>query len=98
MTRAGGVDLPGEVAGVVALSKLTLHGWDLARSTGQPFDVGAVAALEPFIEGFDPAGTQGLFGPAVTPPSEASRFEKVVARSGRDPHWQAASAGPGQAS
>lgn len=31
MTRAGGVDLPGEVAGLVALNELVLHGWDLAR-------------------------------------------------------------------
>lgn len=37
MTRAGSVDLPGEIAGMVALNELVLHGWDLARSTGQPF-------------------------------------------------------------
>ncbi|MCG7528609.1 TIGR03086 family metal-binding protein, partial [Streptomyces sp. OfavH-34-F] len=38
MTRAGGVDLPGQVAGMVALNELVLHGWDLAKATGQPFD------------------------------------------------------------
>ncbi|MFG3254118.1 TIGR03086 family metal-binding protein [Streptomyces sp. NPDC048172] len=37
MTRAGGVDLPGEVAGLIALDELVLHGWDLARATGQDF-------------------------------------------------------------
>ena len=31
MTQAGGVDLPGEVAGVVALDELVVHGWDVAR-------------------------------------------------------------------
>ncbi|MGC5532306.1 TIGR03086 family metal-binding protein [Streptomyces sp. SR-10] len=40
MTRAGGVELPGEVAGAVALNELVVHGWDLARSTGQPYAAG----------------------------------------------------------
>lgn len=40
MTRAGGVGLPGEVAGAVALNELVVHGWDLARSTGQPYAAG----------------------------------------------------------
>lgn len=31
MTRAGGVDLPGEIAAAVAADELVLHGWDLAR-------------------------------------------------------------------
>src|SRR3954468_2831018 len=38
MTRVGGVDLPGEVCGVVGLDELVLHGWDLARATGQAAD------------------------------------------------------------
>jgi uncharacterized protein (TIGR03086 family) len=33
-TRAGGVELPGEVAGIVALDELVIHSWDVARSTG----------------------------------------------------------------
>ena len=32
MTRAGGIDLPGEIAGVVALDELVVHGWDVARA------------------------------------------------------------------
>ncbi len=39
MTKAGGVDLPGEVAGLVALDELVVHGWDVARATGQPYRV-----------------------------------------------------------
>src|SRR3954464_5601549 len=30
MTRAGGIDLPGEVAGSVALAEVVVHGWDVA--------------------------------------------------------------------
>ena len=37
MTEAGGVTMPGEVTGVVALDEVVLHGWDLARGTGQEF-------------------------------------------------------------
>src|SRR5215207_7918863 len=33
MTRAGGVDLPGQIAGVVALDEVVIHGWDIARAT-----------------------------------------------------------------
>ncbi|MDT0491494.1 TIGR03086 family metal-binding protein [Streptomyces griseus] len=40
LTRAGGVELPGEVAGAVALNELVVHGWDLARATGQPYEAG----------------------------------------------------------
>ena len=36
MTAAGGVDLRGEVAGVVALDELVIHGWDLAKAIGRP--------------------------------------------------------------
>ena len=45
MTKAGGLDLPGELAGRVALDELIVHRWDIARSIGQPFvcDEAAVA-------------------------------------------------------
>jgi uncharacterized protein (TIGR03086 family) len=34
LTRAGGLDLPGEVAGHVAINEVVVHGWDIARSDG----------------------------------------------------------------
>jgi uncharacterized protein (TIGR03086 family) len=91
MTRAGGVDLPGEVAGLVALDEVVLHGWDLARATGQDYEVdeATAEALMPFVSGFDPSGTPGLFGPAREVPEGASRFARVLARAGRDPGWTA---------
>jgi uncharacterized protein (TIGR03086 family) len=89
MTRAGGVDLPGQAAGMVALDELVVHGWDLARATGQPYDLDdatAAACLE-FVSGFDPAGTPGLFGPAVPVDDGAPVLDRLVARAGRDPGW-----------
>ena len=35
LTEAGGLTMPAEVAGTVALDEVVLHGWDLARATGQ---------------------------------------------------------------
>ena len=37
MTMAGGVDLPGEICGLVAMDEVLMHGWDVARATGQPY-------------------------------------------------------------
>lgn len=89
MTRAGGVDLPGEVCGLVALDELVLHGWDLARATGQSYDADdpTAEAVMQFVGGFDEGGTPGLFGPSVAVGPGASSFERVLARSGRDPQW-----------
>lgn len=36
MTRAGGVDLPGDVAGAVVVEELVVHGWDLAHPSDGP--------------------------------------------------------------
>ena len=38
MTRVGGIELPGEVAGLFALDEVVIHGWDIAVASGQPFE------------------------------------------------------------
>jgi hypothetical protein len=40
-----------------------------------------------YLGQFDPAGTEGLFGPAVPVPDDAPAIERIVALSGRDPRW-----------
>lgn len=89
MTRAGGVDLPGQVGGLVALDEIVLHGWDLASATGQPYDCddATADACMTFVGGFEESGTPGLFGPSITLADGASAFERVLARSGRNPQW-----------
>ena len=37
MTKAGPIEMPGEIAGLVALDEVVVHGWDLAVATGQEF-------------------------------------------------------------
>lgn len=94
-TRAGGVDLPAEVAGLVALNELLVHGWDLARSTGQTYEVDA-ASLEAVLPFLEPAaasadsgeGPEGLFGRPVPVPADAPLLDRVIALSGRRPDWR----------
>lgn len=93
MTRAGGVDLPAEVAGLVALDELVIHGWDLARASGQPYDCDrpSLDAVHGFVTQFSGPGQeaerQGLFGPVVRVPDDAPLLDRVIGLSGRDPAW-----------
>jgi len=94
MTHAGGVTLPAEVAGHVALHELVLHGWDIARASGQPFDsdpgtlhtcLESVSAMYPPDK---PERREGVFGPAVEVPADAELVDRVVGLAGRDPAWK----------
>lgn len=91
MTRAGGVDLPGEIAGRVALNELVVHGWDLARSTGLPYraeEAHLRATLELLADlGEDPPPTSP-FGPPVAVPQDAPLLDRAIARGGRRPDWR----------
>ncbi|GGN02083.1 TIGR03086 family protein [Lentzea pudingi] len=90
MTRAGGVDLPGEVAAAVALDEIVLHGWDLAKATGQPFEVeeGLLQVVHGFVSSIGPDDRDGsLFGAAVEVDSNAPLLDRVLGLSGRDPGW-----------
>ncbi len=88
-TQAGGIALPAPVAGQVALNELVLHGWDLARATGQAYapDRASLevshALLAPSAEG---EGNE-MFGPPVPVPDDAPLLDRVVALSGRRPGW-----------
>ncbi|MGV0644284.1 TIGR03086 family metal-binding protein [Mycolicibacterium sp. XJ2546] len=90
MTRAGGVDFPGEVGGLIALTEIVVHGWDVARATGQPYDVDAAtaAAVLPHVTNSAAEGpVEGLFGPAVPVADDAPIVHRIIALTGRDPAW-----------
>ena len=90
MTAAGGVDLPGEVAAAVALDEIVLHGWDLARATGQPFEVepDLLQVVHGFVSSLGQDDRDGsLFGPAVEVAPDAPLLDRVLGLSGRNPAW-----------
>ncbi|MBB4716073.1 TIGR03086 family metal-binding protein [Streptomyces luteogriseus] len=90
MTRAGSVDLPGGIAGLVATDELVVHGWDLARATGQRYDPdpAALRVCHDFLAAsVDDPGRGAIFGPVVTVGPEASLLARAVGLSGRDPEW-----------
>ncbi|MGQ4385675.1 TIGR03086 family metal-binding protein [Streptomyces sp. SAS_270] len=92
MTRAGGIDLPGEIAGAVAVDELVVHGWDLARATGQEYepDEAALRATHDFLAAAatEMRGSDGPFGAVVSVPDDAPLLDRVIGLSGRDPGWK----------
>lgn len=90
MTGAGGVELPAEVAGVVALDELIIHGWDLARATGQPaaYEGPGLEAVHATVQQFRAGGIEGLFGPEVAVAADAPLLDRILGLAGRDPEWE----------
>jgi len=94
MTMAGPVEMPAELAMLVGLDEVMVHGWDLAVATGQAYDAdpaSAEACLE-FVRGFEPppggaADAGGLFGPPVPVPDDAAVLDRLIGATGRDPGW-----------
>ncbi|MEU5840591.1 TIGR03086 family metal-binding protein [Rhodococcus sp. NPDC047139] len=92
-TRAGGLDLPAPVAGLVALDELVVHGWDLALATGQdyvcePYEIAACTAFAESITDEERSREEnGLFGPAVPVGDDGSPMDRLIGLTGRDPSW-----------
>jgi uncharacterized protein (TIGR03086 family) len=84
----GGVTLPAATTAAVVADELVVHGWDLARATGQPYEPDPVlvrAALSFAEQVADLEG--GPFGPSLAVPADAPAFDRLLARTGRDKHW-----------
>jgi uncharacterized protein (TIGR03086 family) len=92
-TMAGGLTMPGEVTGLVVNNELVLHGWDLARATGQPYEVhpANLEASWQFVVNTpdDPKAREGLFGPRLPIADDAPLLDRTLAYAGRDPNWMA---------
>jgi uncharacterized protein (TIGR03086 family) len=78
--------------GAVAVNELVVHGWDLARATGQEYepDPDALAASHDFLAASvgDPS-RDSIFGPVVAVPDDAPLLDHAIGLSGRDPNWKA---------
>jgi uncharacterized protein (TIGR03086 family) len=92
MTKAGGQDVPGAMAGRIALDELVVHGWDIAQATRQSFDCDAAtlnvveSTVNQVRDGQD-GDLPGLFGPVVPVADDAPALDRVLSLTGRDPAW-----------
>ena len=89
-TRAGGLELPGQVAGLIALDELIVHGWDLAVALGEPYAPGEdeVVAAMSFVEGFNAPRDGRLFGPIVAVAESAPALDRLLGLTGRHAGWR----------
>jgi uncharacterized protein (TIGR03086 family) len=92
-TTVAGVSMPASQMAVVALDEVVMHGWDLAKATGQPFrcdPASAEAVLQFTTVAAQPenaAMREGLFGPPVDVSDDAPAFDRALGLAGRDPGW-----------
>jgi uncharacterized protein (TIGR03086 family) len=95
MTRIAGDDAPAAIIGLSAADELVVHGWDIARATGQPYQCppellqAAHSFLVQFASPDLPAGPEVPFGPSRAVPAGAPLLDQVLALAGREPGWSA---------
>ncbi len=83
----GVVERTGPMLGI-AFSDLLLHGWDLAKATGQDTQMpdGLPEAAYQMIHGrFTEEQRKGVFKPEIPVADDASPQDKLLAYTGRDP-------------
>lgn len=96
--RLGEAAMPGEIALGMILWEYQVHGWDLARATGQAWSPPAAAAEEslafaPAMLTEDYQGEGRAFGKPVPVPDTAPPLDRLLGLSGRDPGWHPAGGG-----
>ncbi|MEU1549953.1 TIGR03086 family metal-binding protein [Nocardia sp. NPDC005745] len=91
VTEAGRVSEPAPVMARIALDEVVVHGWDLAKATGQPFacDDGHLAILLDMLRETPAEGVPGLFGPVVPVAPDAPALTRMLAYTGRRAEWTA---------
>lgn len=92
-TRMGGpMELPAPMVGGMVLGELVVHGWDVARSTGQvpSFDEELIVYVLDEVAQTAALGRHlGIYGPEVAVPQSAPTLDRVLGMTGRDPGWSA---------
>jgi uncharacterized protein (TIGR03086 family) len=86
----GGVTMPATAAGTVGMNELIVHGWDLARATGQDYaaDPRTLEVLIEFLSQGPSEGASGQFGPAIPAEPEDDLLDQALALAGRHPSWR----------
>jgi uncharacterized protein (TIGR03086 family) len=85
-----GAPTPAADVAALLIAEMVLHGWDVAKASGQPYSArddvadAVLAAVEANAELF--RKYQGFADPVAVPAS-ASALDRALAQSGRDPEW-----------
>jgi uncharacterized protein (TIGR03086 family) len=89
-TAMGGNRVAAPMFGGMVVAEVVLHGWDLARATGQDvaWSEEVAAYLRREVEQTAELGRgMGLYGEAVPVADDASDLDRALAVSGRNPNW-----------
>jgi uncharacterized protein (TIGR03086 family) len=91
-TRLGGpMELPASMIGGMVLGEVIVHGWDLARATGQRpvWDERLLEFVHREVAMTAEQGREmGSYGDAVPVPDGATVLDRTLGLTGRDPNWQ----------
>ncbi len=75
------------------MNELVVHGWDIAKATGQQFrcDTDSLKASLEFVSmaAAQDRRPDSPFGPPVEVSPDATPLDKLISLTGRDPAWQA---------
>jgi uncharacterized protein (TIGR03086 family) len=82
---------PAADVGAMLVMEMALHGWDVARATGQEYVLDEAAA-EAVLDSVEAQAElfrkyQG-FADAIQAPGNATAFDRALSLSGRDPNWK----------
>jgi uncharacterized protein (TIGR03086 family) len=92
-TRLGSPDpIPAALIGGMVLTELVVHGWDLARATGQrpEWDGELLEFVHDEVAKTAEYGRQlGSYGPEVPVPETAPLLDRNLGLTGRNPAWPA---------
>jgi len=88
-----GSAMPAADIAAMLITEMVLHGWDIAKATGQDYHCSGELA-QALLDTVEAQGEmfrqyQG-FAAIVPVPADASTFDRALSLSGRDPHWKPA--------
>lgn len=87
-TSAGDLDMSNALWGRISLTEIVVHGWDLARATGQSFalpEETLLACLEHVADFVPKAPVPELWGTPAELAAGAPLIDRIVAITGRTP-------------
>ena len=97
MTRMGSpMELPATMIGGMVLGEFVVHGWDLARATGQGFgwDGEVLSFVHRELELTAEQGrAMGVYKDRVAVPDTAPLLDRILGLTGRHPGWTGPRAG-----